>query len=230
MFSTIGRRLRLSPAGVVAVIALVFAMAGGAFAANNQGQGASASAKAKKGPRGPKGATGPAGAAGAQGPAGPQGPVGPAGKEGPQGPQGVPGEEGEPGEEGSPWTAGGTLPEGATETGAWSFEASSPIIEQVPISFPIPLADPLDAAHVHLIAPGEPTPEGCGGTPATPEAEPGNLCVFPGELIEATEFNVVKPEGELQLGAGKTGAVVRFFAEGAEGSSGRGTFAVTAGP
>jgi hypothetical protein len=147
MFSTL--RTRFGIPGVISVIALVFAMFGGAYAASNNGGGkATTSAKAKKGPRGPKGATGPAGS---------QGPVGPAGSAGPKGDAGAPGSAGTPGapgasvasseepigtakcegrggskfvvgatttyacngEEGSPWTADGTLPSEATETGVW---------------------------------------------------------------------------------------------------------------
>ncbi len=85
-------RNRFGIPGVISVIALVFAMLGGAYAASNNGGGkATASAKAKRGPRGPKGATGPAGA---QGPAGANGKDGAAGKDGSagiQGSQGLPG-------------------------------------------------------------------------------------------------------------------------------------------
>lgn len=85
MFSTLRNRFGIP--GVISVIALVFAMFGGAYAASNSSGGgkATASVKAKKGPRGPKGATGPAGPAG---PAGPQGPVGANGKDGSNGTNG----------------------------------------------------------------------------------------------------------------------------------------------
>ncbi len=85
MFSTL--RTRFGIPGVISVIALVFAMFGGAYAASNSASGgkATASAKAKKGPRGPKGATGPAGPAGPQGPAGAQGAAGANGKDGANG-------------------------------------------------------------------------------------------------------------------------------------------------
>lgn len=88
MFSTL--RTRFGIPGVISVIALVFAMFGGAYAASNSSGGgkATASAKAKKGPRGPRGATGPAGPAG---PAGPQGPAGANGKDGANGAPGTPG-------------------------------------------------------------------------------------------------------------------------------------------
>jgi hypothetical protein len=86
-------RNRFGIPGVISVIALVFAMLGGAYAANNSSGGgkATASAKAKKGPRGPKGATGPAGPAGAQGQAGANG------KDGANGTNGAPGAPGAPG-------------------------------------------------------------------------------------------------------------------------------------
>jgi hypothetical protein len=96
-------REQIGSAGlVVAIIALIAALGGGAYAATSSGGGkeATASAKAKQGPRGKQGKPGKAGApgvpgakgdTGAAGPAGPVGPVGPQGKEGLQGPQGKPG-------------------------------------------------------------------------------------------------------------------------------------------
>jgi hypothetical protein len=88
MFSTLRNRFGIP--GVISVIALVFAMFGGAYAASNSSGGgkATASAKAKKGPRGPKGATGPVGP---QGPAGPAGPAGAKGDAGAAGAAGAPG-------------------------------------------------------------------------------------------------------------------------------------------
>jgi hypothetical protein len=85
MFSTL--RTRFGIPGVISVMALVFAMFGGAYAASNSSDGgkATASAKAKKGPRGPKGAKGDTGAAGPQGPAGPAGAKGDAGAAGANG-------------------------------------------------------------------------------------------------------------------------------------------------
>ena len=82
-------RNRFGIPGVISVIALVFAMFGGAYAASNNGGGkATASAKAKKGPRGPKGAKGDTGPAGPAGPAGAQGPAGANGKDGSSGANG----------------------------------------------------------------------------------------------------------------------------------------------
>jgi Collagen triple helix repeat (20 copies) len=92
-------RNRFGIPGVISVIALVFAMLGGAYAASNDSGGgkATASAKAKRGPRGPKGAAGPAGPAGPTGPAGPQGPAGAKGDAGAKGEKGDIGSTGAPG-------------------------------------------------------------------------------------------------------------------------------------
>ncbi len=249
-------RRQLSPATVMAFVALVFATTGGAFAVTGRGgSGPAASAgsvsavatvakskakpKAKAGPRGPAGPqgpagstgpTGPSGAAGAQGPAGPAGPTGAAGANGTNGTNGTSVtsvesqgkigscEEGGSaftsasgktyackGKEGSPWTAGGTLPAGATETGAWRAGASLfkrtttnlGAIREV-LSFPIPLAKSLGNEEVHyineqgeeVIAPtfgNEREPEGpettktqtaCPGSIAEPKAVSGNLCIY----------------------------------------------------
>jgi hypothetical protein len=95
-------RDRLGIPGVISVVALVFAMLGGAYAASGSGGGhATASAKPKRGPtgpKGPKGATGPAGAQGGQGPAGQ---IGPAGVNGGTGEKGATGAAGAPGTDGA---------------------------------------------------------------------------------------------------------------------------------
>lgn len=82
-------RTRFGIPGVISVIALVFAMFGGAYAATNDGGHATASAKGKPGPRGKTGKTGPAGPAGPQGPAGPAGANGKDGANGSNGTNGV---------------------------------------------------------------------------------------------------------------------------------------------
>jgi hypothetical protein len=101
MFSTLRNRFGIP--GVISVIALVFAMFGGAYAASNSSGGgkATASAKAKKGPRGPKGATGPAG---------PAGPVGANGKDGANGTNGPNGAPGGAGPSGKSVVVGNTAP------------------------------------------------------------------------------------------------------------------------
>jgi Collagen triple helix repeat (20 copies) len=87
MFSTL--RTRFGIPGVISVIALVFAMLGGAYAAQSNSAGKATASKAgKRGPKGPRGATGPAG------PQGPAGPAGAKGDTGPIGPTGTAGTDG----------------------------------------------------------------------------------------------------------------------------------------
>lgn len=98
MFSAMRRRVRLSPSVVIATAALVFAMAGGAYAASKYVITSTKQIKpsvlkslsGKPGPVGPAGPAGPVGAAGAGG----------AGTVGPQGPAGGAGEHGSPGANG----------------------------------------------------------------------------------------------------------------------------------
>lgn len=158
------------PGLTVAVIAMLVALTGGAFAAagalnSTQKKEVKKIAKAEAKKFATAGPVGPAGAPGAKGDKGDQGAQGIAGKPGTSvGVSEVPIEEAEcegrggvlvekegspeaielcNGEEGSPWTAGGTLPPGATETGSWAFngtEADAAGGIRVPISFAIPLA------------------------------------------------------------------------------------------
>lgn len=171
------------------------------------------------------------------------------------------------GAEGEPWTAGGTLPSNATETGAWSNAAYIPPESQLPlptaISFPIPLAAPLaysensSASKVHLInangqeveeTGGVPTGFGsspfCHGSVASPQADPGQMCVYVGfvsigALPSGVLFNSVihKPgsggAGSEIAGTGTVGALVVFFLKNASTTTPEvvevnGTWAVTA--
>jgi hypothetical protein len=89
-------RNRFGIPGVISVIALVFAMLGGAYAASDNAGSGKATASAKKGPRGPRGPKGP------KGPAGPSGPAGPAGAKGDTGAAGSNGSNGTNGAPGAP--------------------------------------------------------------------------------------------------------------------------------
>jgi hypothetical protein len=140
-------RGRFSYVNVAMTVALVFAMTGGAYAANKYVVTSTkqispkvlTSLRGKAGPQGSVGATGPTGPAGAPGPAGPKGENGANGTEGQSGKDGesvagkaFAGSKGScsaGGSEftvggkavyacnGAPWPAGGTLPVGASETG-----------------------------------------------------------------------------------------------------------------
>lgn len=129
-------RNRFGAPGVLALVALVFAMAGGAYAAveglnKKQKKQVTNIAKtqakkfAKGGPTGPAGPAGPAGAKGDQGSPGPQGVQGPAGSPGATGPagptgatgkNGVTGATGATGPDGSDGATGPTGPEGSPWT------------------------------------------------------------------------------------------------------------------
>lgn len=221
------RRLRepFGKAGlIVAAIALVFAMFGGAYAATNNGGGkATASAKkAKKGPRGPRGKQGKPGKAG---PAGPQGLAGANGKDGTNGTNGQDGAAGVS-VTGAPITAGGAcgtqtgvkyslsgtdtnvcngqngqtgftelLPSEKTETGTWEVNLQPSESSTQAISFPIPLETAPEPTFVE----GSSAP-GCSGVEAGgfPTAEPGHLCLY-GETfttgVTGEETGFSKPFG-----------------------------------
>jgi hypothetical protein len=211
-----GKRFRepFGKAGLtVAILALVFAMVGGAYAAgkltSKQKKEVEKIAKKFQG-TGPAGAAGPAGAKGDNGSNGSNGDTGPQGKEGPQGKQGIQGKEG------SPWTASGTLPPGETETGYWDMtEMSDGGGAATAISFPIPLAEGGEEGSGFGFKLEETENEefgtsGCSGSASEPTAPPGVLCVY--TAVETVEgIQTLEPrsfqEGLLFFGSyGKTGA------------------------
>jgi hypothetical protein len=235
MFSALRKRLHLTPSTVIASLALVFAMSGGAYAASRyvitstkqispKVLASLKGAAGKPGANGAAGATGPAGAgtAGATGPAGPQGPQGILGTNGTNGTNGAPGAKGETG---SPWTAGGTLPAKATETGTWTAGPSKEVAGVfVPISFPIQLKEPLEKTNVHYVTATSPSSE-CPGSVETPTAEPGNLCVYEAPFGGGQFGGILTPELAAE-GAGVSGAVMTFSPDPSVTATG--SWAVTA--
>lgn len=263
-------RKRLSAGGpgvVVAVIAIVVALAGTAYAATklNSTQKKEVEKIAKK-------YAGKPGAPGAQGSAGPQGPPGTkgdTGSQGDKGDQGIPGLKGADGKsvglvgegaelceksptekvpgvayeiegsgvekticngaEGSPWTAGGSLPSGATETGNWTLVGTAADTNgvDIPLSFPIPLNEPLDEAHVHYRSEVDFTTF-CKGNGTVPEPVPGNLCVYLTESVNgAVASGIYSSFEEGEKGALTMGAVLAFSAPTGIAGGG-GSFAFTA--
>lgn len=199
-------RRHLNPGTLIAFVALIFAVTGGAFAASGSSGGGTggkgtarfartttlattakskAKPKAKTGPRGPAGPAGKAGATGAAGPAGTTGPAGPAGPGGPQGPQGPAGATGATGATGPAGTNGTTgftekLPTGKTEMGTWtlSIPPPNPTISHSFAQTAISFVIPLaEEPTVHILAPGAETEE-CPGTAENPKAAEGQLCVY----------------------------------------------------
>ncbi len=204
MFSMIRRRVTF--ANVMLTLALVFAMSGGAYAAQRY-LITSTKQISPKVLKALKGSAGPAGSPGVQGAAGPQGAQGPQGTSGVNGEKGEKGEagpRGEPGPKGEPWPAGGTLPKGATETGSWSAHPAEGQVQFLPISFPIPLAGELEEFQT-LIAPNAK----CPGSAAKPAAEPGYLCVYTGGVVGVELQGVDKVSGGLAGGASTAGAQLK---------------------
>jgi hypothetical protein len=237
MFSAIRRRVQFSPATVIAGLALVFAMTGGAYAAKkylitSTKQISPSVLKSLQGKAGPAGANGAPGAQGAQGPAGPAGPQGAAGAKGDTGSPGAPGVKGEKGEKGATGEKGSTgftetLPSGKTETGTWGGLAKeAPAF--LPISFALPVEQAPEFVFVSFLneenqglegkaleeAEEKAAEEGCPGVEeGVPTADPGKLCLYAEDLFGAAppvaSFRI-KPNGAGQeVGVGPAGTVVQ---------------------
>lgn len=157
-----GIRRRLGYANVVATLALVFAMSGGALAANHYllSSTKQISPKLLAKLKGRAGAKGKAGAAGPSGPAGATGVQGPAGPQGAQGP-----------------AAPTTLPSGQTESGLYYMGQGNAVENarvEAAVRFPIPLDTPIQSMHVVYLE-ATATNEHCGGPG---QAAPGYLCIY----------------------------------------------------
>ncbi len=229
-------RKRMSYANVVATLALLFAMSGGALAASKFLITSTKQIKPSvlaqlKGKTGASGTPGAPGAQGSAGPVGPQGPAGPAGPQGPAGPkgengapgkEGASGKEGEKGEPGPPGPEGKTgftktLPSGATEKGAWDVNFVSP--EEgaaTSISFPIPLEKALGENEVFYVPQAEVGKVAqCPGTPAVPKANKGDLCVYESfnETLELFQpGGIADPSAQLGTpGTAESGALLLFL-------------------
>jgi hypothetical protein len=116
-----------------------------------------------------------------QGPAGAKGANGVAGATGPAGATGANG-----------LSALSTLPSGASESGEYSVETGNATAKPAQLteseSFSIPLATPIDAAHVQYLPVGATVPN----CPGVGHAAPGFLCLYSGEetgLVEPEVFN-----------------------------------------
>jgi hypothetical protein len=198
-------RRNLTPPTALAVVALVFAMSGGAVAAKN----ATDSAEASKNQRGPKGPRGKQGPKGLQGPQGPKGETGARGPAGPQGPKG---------DTGDPWTAGGFLPSGVTIGGTWVAPVGPGILPgptgaaAAPISFGIPMKGLPTIKVVKKDQSGIEHATECPGNPIVPKAAKGVLCLYAVEEAAGMAFQSATPT--------PYGGVVAFLGTPGTGSAG----------
>ena len=247
MLSAIRRRLHLSPATVIAGLALVFAMTGGAYAAKkylitSTKQISPSVLKQLQGKAGAAGTPGAQGVPGAQGAQGPAGPAGTAGAGGGKGETGAKGEKGATGATGSKGATGATgvsgftekLPKDKTETGTWAvagveYPQFSEVV--VPISFPIPLSAAGALVYLNLSETEAGSKKGgCEGTAAVPTAPAGTLCIYTGEETRsgfgAPEFRIDGTENEYE----PAGTIMRLFHAEKEASTLvlNGSWAVTA--
>jgi hypothetical protein len=137
------------------------------------------------------------------------------------------------GKEGSPWTVGG-LPEGATETGVWTFNGSEASATEgvpdlyAPISFSVPLREAIhDQTKIHFV--GESGGGECTGTDSNPTAPPGQLCIYRVELEGAVYKRIFDMTGANPNWTSVNGAVM-VFEDLEDHAYGYGSWAVTGGP
>src|SRR5436853_41641 len=250
MFSILKNRLGIP--GLIAVIALVFAMGGAAFAAKKYVITSTKQIKPSV-LKQLRGKAGPPGAPGANGTNGKDGTNGTNGTNGPPGAPGKsvvtdtidPGEQGCDeggvsvevegsgtsqaicnGTEGSPWTAGGILPAGQPQTGVYGDVFQESQFIAIPISFTLPV----EPAPEPIFVEGA-SATGCPGiVGGVPQADPGKLCVYKGAEFGGAEEppTFVKPEsGAFEPGASPVGTVLAGLCA-ATTCSWWGTWAVTA--
>ena len=211
MISSIRRHL--SYANVVATLALLFAMSGGALAASHYLINSTRQINPKvlhylKGDRGPRGFPGIQGVS-------------------IQGPDGAPGDKGargETGREGPPGLSSlSVLPSGRTESGVFGVSTAGAGTISESVAFALPLAGALVSANVKYVPAAEPTKE-CSGPG---HAIAGFLCIYTAGHTNVAPPTVSQPEHGLATeGAGALGFMLQWSATGAGGDAG--TYSVTA--
>ena len=214
-------RKHLSYANVVATLALVFAMSGGALAASHYliNSTKQISPKVLKKLKGNTGASGPQGAPGTAGATGARGPAGTNGAEGPKGAEGAAG-----------LSALSTLPSGKTESGQYSMGAHPTKAgeeEITGVSFAVPLQEGVPESHVIYTNVSSPVTH-CSGPG---HADPGFACLysFVSSLHLAEPpltFGVEAPE--VSFGTGRIGFQMSWKVTGVGFVFDEGTYTVTA--
>ena len=211
------RRLRPSPAMVVACIALVFAMTGAGYAAGMLGPNTVGTKQLKKNAvissKVKNGSLLRADFKAGQIPAGPQGPAGPAG---PQGAQGAPGTS----------VFASTIPVGTTIKGTWGVSTTAAGgFNFDTVGFVVPAPQNIAFDHVNFAAGTPGASDGdatCTGTAANPTAPPGKVCLYSTIAVNINELS----GWQYSSAAGPLGFSVRAGATGA--GDARGTWAYNA--
>jgi len=207
-------RRHLSYANVVATLALVFAMSGGAFAANHYLINSTRQVNPRvlrtlEGDRGPRGFPGIQGVS-IQGPDGTTGAKGAKGETGHEGPAGL--------------SSLSTLPSGRTESGVYGINGAGEGTISESVAFPLPLAGPIASTKIEYLAVAAPSKE----CPGPGRAVAGFLCIYSVESIHVGPPSVFEPEHGLATeGAGALGFTLRWSASAA-GAGDAGTYTVTA--
>ncbi len=217
-------RMRSGSAGLmIAILALVIALAGTAFAAAKL-----SSIQKKEVVKIAKKYAGKPGKEGAQGPAGPQGGQGPKGADGAPGQNGKNGEPGQDGEDGEAGVCSTTnptckMPSKATVTGVWGVRATGVSTAYAQVSFPLAMTS--GEFVPEYIEPGDTSNPNCPGTNEEPQAAAGHLCVYIQGSLENIAFaDFINPDG-----LGRNGVVLAFPLEDtSQEAIAKGSWAVTA--
>jgi hypothetical protein len=226
-------RTRLSYANVVATLALLFAMSGGALAASHYLVNSTKQINPKvlkklrgaRGPRGATGATGPTGHTGAQGAKGVTGPKGSDGAKGDRGERGETGNQGVPG-----LSALSDLPSGETESGTWglgSVGGKPGETLETSASFPIPLEEGAPSSQVITAEVKAPVTH-CSGPG---RADKGFLCIYINKEVNVNPATKIVFNPEISpspLGSGRFGFMMAWTTTGTDPGV-FGTYTVTAG-
>jgi hypothetical protein len=121
----------------------------------------------------------------------------------PAGPQGIKGDKGDKGDQGPPGPfPSGPLPRGTTIKGVYDIDFVATTTFQYsaqPLSYGFEMASPLAAT---VVASGTTPPAQCaGGSAASPQAAPGNICLFSENKANEYNFGAYTPPSS-KYGAG----------------------------
>jgi hypothetical protein len=213
---------KITYANVVATLALVFAMSGGALAANHYliNSTKQINPKVLKKLKGATGKTGKTGAPGIsiQGPTGPTGPKGDKGNPGANGAKGA--------------SAYESLPSGQSESGEYAIHTvgvtGGESVEEA-ATFQMSVSGGIPSEHIVYSSISSPASEHCAGPG---HAGKGYLCIYSAESSNLEAPTVLNPEVSPvgTTGAGEHGFLLSWKALTTGNVTDVGTYTVTAGP